>query len=203
MVASFKNQCNSFNTNGKRCRMKSNIDNNICHFHIKRNKNKYHENENDNDNTKKFSDEYLTEEDIDSMISKRMDIFEDIVNYEFNSIHQKYELLLYSVDIMERMLTIHKIIITVLVVMNLYLLLFFGFGNYNQSFDPFVNYLYAKTSILGTFLDTYLTSYYQNISGYINLSYVLADDVQVNEIIQMDSWDKHTFYSLYMNDTNY
>ena len=201
MVGSFKNQCFALNTNGKRCRIKSNFDNNMCHFHIKRNIKKYHKDE--NENTNKCSTECLTEESIDNIISERIDIFEDIVNHEFNSIHKKCELLLYTVDIMEKMLTIHKIFITVLVVINLYLLLMFGFGNYNRGLVPFVNYLFAKTSILGTYHDTYLTSYYQNISGYINLSYVLADEVQVNRIIKMDSWDKHTFYSLYMNDTNY
>ena len=38
MVANFKNQCSSFNMNGKRCRMRSMYERDECYFHSKKKK---------------------------------------------------------------------------------------------------------------------------------------------------------------------
>lgn len=166
MVANFKNQCASFNVNGKRCRMKSLNDNDTCYFH----------------NKKK-----CMESDSDQYTMDRVDNLESVIEnmIEQIAIHTN------QLDSVEHIIYVQKFIIMFLFVVYMSILYRLDPEYSKQEInryivEPFVSYFWSKTNMVKEYVDISLSYYYHSVNTVVTSSSDMLDNAcSIDEIITM------------------
>ena len=177
MVANFKNQCSSFNVNGKRCRMKSMHEKDECHFHNKKKKD-YCE----------LSDEDEPYDYPTNDILNRIETLEYVTcqfSEEQNESHHQI------VHTIEHIVKIQRVLILVHVILYTYLIHFITVHGEENFIRSLFDYQWISTtiSILKNFIWLMATSFYnnllKNIKSSLSSASLLSSSLSTEEIESM------------------
>ena len=180
MVANFKNQCSSFNANGKRCRMKSMHEKDECHFHNKKKKEYCEEIE--------FSEE--EEESYDSpmnAILNRIETLESVM-VQFSEENESHYEIIQSI---EHIVKIQRVLIVVHVVLYAYIIHLITDDGENNFIRSLFDYQWIITtiSILKNFILLKATSFYRymlkNVNTSLSSASLLSSSLSTEEIDNM------------------
>ena len=179
MVANFKNQCTSFNANGKRCRMKSMHEKDECHFHNKKKKEYCEEIE--------FSEEEESYDSPMNAILNRIETLESVM-VQFSEENESHYEIIQSI---EHIVKIQRVLIVVHVVLYAYIIHLITDDGENNFIRSLFNYQWIITtiSILKHFILLTATSFYsyllKNINSSLSSASLLSSSLSTEEIENM------------------
>jgi len=180
MVANFKNQCSSFNVNGKRCRMKSMHEKDECFFHNKKKKEYCEEIE--------FSEE--EEESYDSSMNAILNRIETLesVMVQLSEENESHHEIVQSI---EHIVKIQRVLIVVHVVLYAYIIHLItddGENNFIRSLFDY-HWIITTISLLKSFILLMVKSFYsyllKNINSSLSSSSLLSASLSTEEIENM------------------
>ena len=208
MVANFKNQCSSFNVNGKRCRMKSLNDSDICYFHNKKkcftqysDKSSGDESGNDYGFCNGDYNVFYSVEYVHTM--ERIDNVENSIYY----MNEQLELNVNKLECIEHTVNIQRYLIVFLFILYMYLL-YINDPDYSKNeintyiVEPLVSYIWLKTKMVKEYINMNISHYYNNLSIVMNSSYILDNNCSIDEIITMYMCANETPIIHYKNISN-
>ena len=180
MVANFKNQCSSFNANGKRCRMKSMHEKDECYFHNKKKKEYYEEIELSEEEDE-FYDSSM------NAILNRIETLESVMVQlsEENDSHHEI------VQSIEHIVKIQRVLIVVHVVLYAYIIHLITDDGENNFIRSLFDYQWIITtiSLLKSFILLMVKSFYsyllKNINSSLSSSSLLSASLSTEEIENM------------------
>ena len=178
MVANFKNQCSSFNANGKRCRMKSMHEKDECYFHNKKKKEYCEEIE--------FSEEESYDSPMNAILN-RIETLESVM-VQFSEENESHYEIIQSI---EHIVKIQRVLIVVYVVLYAYIIHLItddGENNFIRSFFDY-QWIIKTISILKNFILLTATSFYRYMLKNVNISLssasLLSSSLSTEEIENM------------------
>ena len=204
MVANFKNQCSSFNVNGKRCRMKNLNDCDICYFHNKKKCFKQDSDKSsgdDSENDYGFYNGGYSVEFIHTM--ERIDDLENSID----CVNERLDLNVNKLESVKHMMNIQRFMIVFLFILYMYLLYIidpcYSKNEINRYIvEPLVSYIWLKTKMVKEYINMNMSHYYHNISRVMNSSYMLDNNCSIDEIITMYMCANETPIIHYKNISN-
>ena len=178
MVANFKNQCSSFNANGKRCRMKSMHEKDECYFHNKKKKEYCEEIE--------FSEEESYDSPMNAILN-RIETLESVM-VQFSEENESHYEIIQSI---EHIVKIQRVLIVVHVVLYAYIIHLITDDGENNFIRSLFDYQWIITtiSILKNFILLTATSFYRYTLKNVNISLssasLLSSSLSTEEIENM------------------
>lgn len=160
MVADFKNQCSSFNVNGKRCRMRSMHEKDECHFHNKKKKEYCDEIE--------FSENESYDSPMNDILN-RIETLESIMvqfSEQNDSHHEIVQSIEHIVKIQRVLIVVHAVLLYAYII---HLITDDRENNFIRSLFDY-QWIITTISILKNFILLMATSFYSYLLKNVNIS---------------------------------